>query len=112
MGYEHVEGHLEVFHPDTGSFLADDNNRLFSYFTSGEQCNEGVKRIGTVSGRAREDNFQAYGAGFTLVVVDTSPRIGSNAVQKFYEAGPRVYSKKILIENPAAKIMMQPFYTS
>ena len=72
MGYEHVEGHLEVFHPDTGSFLADDNNRLFSYFTSGEQCNEGVKRIGTVSGRAREDNFQAYGAGFTLVVVDTS----------------------------------------
>ena len=26
---------------------------------------------GTVSGRAREDNFQAYGAGFTLLDVET-----------------------------------------
>ena len=43
MGYEHVEGHLELFHLDSGSFHADDNNHLFSYFTSGERCNEGVK---------------------------------------------------------------------
>ena len=42
----------------------------------------------------------------------TTPRIGSKAVQKFYEAGPRVYSNKILIENPAAKIMMHPSYNS
>ena len=41
---------------------------------------------GTVSGRAREDNFQAYGAGFTLLIVDTF-----NHRSKFYEAGPRAF---------------------
>ena len=42
MGYEHVEGHWEVFHPDSGSFSTLTTTIIY-FHICGEQCNEGVK---------------------------------------------------------------------
>ena len=77
---------------------------------------KGWKRIGTVSGRARKDNFQAYGARFTLVAVDTSNHLADQRqfksfvtlVQELKSSQELQMLSSVTINCQVAKIVMNP----